>query len=80
MSVLLTNTFKVKDLIETLKKFDENLDDKERSAKVYDFLIKYPDHPLSEQAKNLLLMASDTLSELEQVHKWKENEENSSKN
>ena len=26
MSVLLTNTFKVKDLIETLKKFDENLD------------------------------------------------------
>ena len=26
MSVLLTNTFKVKDLIKTLKKFDENLD------------------------------------------------------
>ena len=26
MSILLTNTFKVKDLIKTLKKFDEDLD------------------------------------------------------
>ena len=60
--------------------FDENLNDKERSAKVYaDFVEKYPDHSLAGQAANLLIMANDTLSDLDQVHKWKQQEENKNK-
>lgn len=52
--------------------FDENLNDKERSAKVYaEFLNIYPEHDLASQAKDLLALSSDSTSnELDQVHKW----------
>ena len=57
--------------------FDEKLNDKERAAKSYEhFLEKYPDHALANDARSLLAIASDTLTDEELVAKWMEQAEN----
>lgn len=51
--------------------FDDKLNDTERASKSYaHFISQYPDHPLAADARNLLTMLEDTLSEEEMVEMW----------
>ncbi len=53
--------------------FDEKLNDRERAVKSYrHFLKEYPNHQLAADARNLLQMAEDTLTDEEMVAKWLE--------
>ncbi len=61
--------------------FDEKLDDRERAAKAYSrFLKKYPNHELAGDAKALLEMATDTLTDEQRVQQWLERDENKNPN
>lgn len=51
--------------------FDEKLNDKDRAARSYQhFLETYPDNELADDAKSLLAIAQDTLTDEELVAKW----------
>jgi len=51
--------------------FDDKLNSKERAAKSYRYFIEtYPNHPLASDARNLLVLAEDTLTDEEVVVKW----------
>lgn len=51
--------------------WDENLDNKDEAAKAYQQMIQtYPNHTLSNDARNLLMLLNDTLSEEERVAQW----------
>lgn len=51
--------------------FDEKLHDKDRAAKSYQhFLDTYPNNELADDAKSLLAIAQDTLTDEELVEKW----------
>lgn len=51
--------------------FDEKLHDKDRAAKSYQhFLDTYPNNELADDAKSLLAIAQDTLTDEELVAKW----------
>lgn len=53
--------------------FDEKYRDRDRAAKSYRYFIKeYPKHPLADDARNLLAMVEDTLTDEQQVAKWLE--------
>ncbi len=53
--------------------FDDKLHDSTRAVKSYShFLEQYPDHPMAADARQLLEMLSDTLSEVEMVKMWME--------
>ena len=57
--------------------FDEKLKDKKRAAKSYTyFLTKYPNHPLADDAENLLKMTQDQRSEEEIIEGWLEKSKN----
>lgn len=56
--------------------FDEKLNDSIRAVKSYEhFLDKYPDHRLAEDARNLLAMRTDSISQEELVKQWLEKED-----
>ena len=51
--------------------FDEHFQDDERASKTYrHFLEEYPEHPLAGDARNLLRLTQDSLSDEEMVAKW----------
>lgn len=51
--------------------FDDKLKSKERAAKSYRYFVEtYPDHELASDAKNLLALVEDTLTDEEVVAKW----------
>lgn len=53
--------------------FDDKLQDSARAVKSYThFLRQYPNHPMAADARQLLQMLSDTLSEEEMVKMWME--------
>jgi hypothetical protein len=56
--------------------FDENLNDKPRASMVYQkFIATYPDHEMTPEAANLLILAQNTEStDLDKVHEWQEKE------
>ncbi len=51
--------------------FDQNLNDAERAIKAYTlFINNYPDHPLANQATDLVSILKSSETDLEQVKEW----------
>ena len=59
--------------------YDEKLEDKDNALRAYQYLIHYyPHDPLAEDARNLVGLLNDTISEEERVARWLEEAEKES--
>ncbi len=57
--------------------YDERYQDKERARKAYEYFIEtYPEHELVPEARNLLILLQDSLSEEEMVARWLQEQQN----
>ena len=53
--------------------FDEKLHDTARALKSYSYFVEtYPSHPLANDARGLITMLNDTISEAEMIRRWEQ--------